>query len=245
MCLLAVSFQQLSDAPLAIAANREEYFARPSLPPAVRPGPPRVLCGTDARAGGTWLGVNEHGMVVAVTNRRKAAAPHPPRSRGLLCRELLNLDSADAAVEHARRELESGRYDGANFLCADAGRAVVVHGGDVIEFVNLEPGLHLLTNGDVNDDADARQALARKLFAEAALSDAAKFIAAAQRVCSYRTSDNAHSIVLRDALRGTVSSSILALTSDPRAAMFLHAPGPPDRTAYRDESELLKATWKK
>src|SRR5438105_13771126 len=101
MCLLAIHFQVCDQAPLLIAANREEYYARPSLPPAIQPGTPRVLCGIDARAGGTWLGVNEHGLVVAVTNRAKPSPPAAARSRGLLCRELLNFRRAGTAIEFA------------------------------------------------------------------------------------------------------------------------------------------------
>lgn len=240
MCLLALSFQQLEDAPVAVAANREEYFARASWPPAVQTGRPRVLCGTDARAGGTWLGVNEFGLVVAVTNRGKRSSTSAPRSRGLLCRELLDCSTAAAAADQARNELASGRYDGANFLCADGQCALVVHGGDLLEVIPLPPGLHLLTNGDVNDEGDPRQRLARELFAAARPASADEFVTAARGVCSYRQADNSRSIVLREDDRGTVSSTIVVITGDPRSSACHYSAGPPDRTAYEDLSSQLQ-----
>ncbi|MGO9814430.1 MAG: NRDE family protein, partial [Isosphaeraceae bacterium] len=61
-----------------IGANREESFRRPTTSPVCcRSGSIRCLVagadhgpdGTFAEMG-TWLGVNESGLVVAVTNRR-------------------------------------------------------------------------------------------------------------------------------------------------------------------------------
>ena len=66
MCLLAIHFRTVQGAPLLAAANREEFFDRPALPPQlVHPGGEsrqRAVCGIDARAGGTWLGVNASGL---------------------------------------------------------------------------------------------------------------------------------------------------------------------------------------
>ena len=94
MCLLAIQYQLVPDAPILVAANREEFYERPSQPPSIQSGKPRVLCGIDAQAGGTWLGVNQHGLVIGVCNRRKMSSNYPSRSRGVLCRELpLPLDT--------------------------------------------------------------------------------------------------------------------------------------------------------
>src|SRR5436309_5665158 len=125
MCLLALFFRVAEDAPLVVGANREEAYARGGEPPRVLDGPVRALAGIDPLAGGTWLGVNEHGVVIAVTNRRKSYVPDRPRSRGLLARELLGCPTAAEAVERGTRELDSDRYAGCNFLCADRERAVV------------------------------------------------------------------------------------------------------------------------
>ena len=71
MCLLALQYKSVPEAPILVAANREEAYDRPSLIPAIQPGKPRVLSGVDARAGGTWLGVNQNGLFVGAANRPK------------------------------------------------------------------------------------------------------------------------------------------------------------------------------
>src|SRR5437588_69073 len=139
MCLLAIFFRVAEDAPLVVGANREEAYARGGLPPQLLDGETRAVAGLDPVAGGTWLGVNEHGVLVAVTNRRKSELPDRPRSRGLLARELLGCPSAAAAVELATRELDADRYAGCNFLCADRERAVVLQAGDWLRVRPLPP----------------------------------------------------------------------------------------------------------
>src|SRR5262245_5952132 len=251
MCLLAVHFQACDAAPLLIAANREEFYNRPSLEPAIQAGPPRVLCGVDARAGGTWLGVNEHGLVAAVTNRpkpRSGAATAAPRSRGLLCRELLNFSRAVDATRFAHEQLASGAYDGANFVCLDADYGAVIHAGAQLEVVELPPGLHIVTAGDVNDAADSRQALARRLLSEQALSEQGwsspgGFALVARRVCSLGPTGSDRGIVLRGDGRGTVSSTILAVARRADESLYYFAAGPPDVTDYQDCSDLARSVF--
>ncbi len=133
MCLLAVQYRLVPEAPVLVAANREEFYERLSQAPSIQSGKPRVLCGTDTQAGGTWLGINQHGLVVGVCNRRRTTPCFPSRSRGVLCRELLKSESAAHARDVAMEELSSGRYDGVNYICVDAESGWVVHGGDEIE----------------------------------------------------------------------------------------------------------------
>src|SRR5436305_10671915 len=100
MCLLALFYRVVEDAAVIIGANREEAYARPGEPPQLLDGPTRAVAGVDPVAGGTWLGVNEHGVLVAVTNRAKSDVPLNPRSRGLLARDLLGCRTAVVAAEH-------------------------------------------------------------------------------------------------------------------------------------------------
>src|SRR5437016_1825451 len=107
MCLLAVFFRVAEDAPVVAGAIREEAFDRGGEPPRLLDEPVRAVAGTDPQAGGTWFGVNECCLLVAVTNRRKSQTPSNPPSRGLLARELLKCQNADAAAELAIRALET------------------------------------------------------------------------------------------------------------------------------------------
>jgi len=240
MCLLLIQYRTVAAAPVLIAANREEFFGRAATVPLVQPGAPRVLCGTDLQAGGTWLGVNQFGLVAAVTNRLKSELPEQPRSRGLLCRELLQCGSAAEATSLALAELKTGRYAGANFACFDARSATVVHGGDRIEVVHLDPGVHVLTNGDVDDPIDVRQTFARKFLIARYPNSVESFVHRAVELCRYRADDLGQpTIVLRGPDRGTVSSTILAVGRHPRDASYLHSAGAPDLAPYEDYSKLL------
>ena len=89
MCLLAIFYRMFDDAPVILAANREEEYARGGTPLDLRPGPMPFVAGLDPVAGGTWLGINAARLVVAVTNRPKNRIPPAPRSRGLLVKDLL------------------------------------------------------------------------------------------------------------------------------------------------------------
>jgi uncharacterized protein with NRDE domain len=151
MCLLAVQYKSVPEAPILVAANREEAYDRPSLLPAIQPGKPRVLSGVDARAGGTWLGVNQNGLFVGAANRPKLFQPQAPKSRGLLCRDLLRANSARHAVDIAMEELTANKYDGVNFMIADYESAWAVHGGDDPNVSELEEGLNIMSSYDLND----------------------------------------------------------------------------------------------
>ena len=153
MCMLAILYRVTRNTPILVAADREESLARPSQYPKIQPGTPRVVCGIDRQPGGTWLGVNQYGLMVAVMNRRKAFPPLEPRSRGLLCRELLDLRNAREATERAVKEL-TGRYAGANYLCVDAKFGAVVYGGNRVDTVELTPGLHILGASNLDDPRD-------------------------------------------------------------------------------------------
>ncbi|MBX3413474.1 MAG: NRDE family protein [Pirellulales bacterium] len=244
MCLLAIQYRTLAAAPVLVAANREEFFDRPATVPAVDAGPPRVLCGRDQRAGGTWLGVNEHGLVVGVTNRLKSNLPAAPRSRGALCRELLDCTSAAEAIALAESELQSGKYAGANFLCVDRSHGAFVIGADHVEILPLLPGLHLVTNGDPNDVRDSRQTYARTLFAQRFPNSLEHFVGVSRDVLSRHSADiHQPTIVLRGPDRGTISSSIIGLAADPSQSVYLHAAGSPDQTEYADLSPLLRGMF--
>ncbi|MCA9188263.1 MAG: NRDE family protein, partial [Planctomycetales bacterium] len=119
MCLIAIQYKLVPDAPVLVAANREERYDRVSLPPSIQSGKPRVLSGIDQEAGGTWLGVNQNGLFVGACNRRKIMPALISRSRGLLCRDMLRAGSAREAMDLAMEEVMTGKYNGANFICAD------------------------------------------------------------------------------------------------------------------------------
>jgi uncharacterized protein with NRDE domain len=238
MCLLALFFRTVEDAPLVVGANREEFYARGGEPPRLLDGPVSAVGGVDPAAGGTWLGLNAHGVLVAVTNRRKSQPPATPRSRGLLTRDLLHCESATEAIETATRALDHGDYDGCNFLCADAQAAAVIHAGDWLRVRLLPPGIHVVANRDVNDASDPRVMYALNWLGRRAYSCSQQVVLALEELCAQNGSEGP-AICFRGVNRGTVSSSILAVRSPLLSGVYLHAQGPPDVTPYADYSHLL------
>jgi hypothetical protein len=241
MCLLAIQYRLVPESPILVAANREEFYDRPSQPPSIQSGKPRVLCGIDQQAGGTWLGVNQHGLFIAACNRIRLMPPMAPRSRGSLCRELLRAGSAREAVDTALEELSTGRYDGVNYVIADGESGWVVHGCDDAEVVQLGEGLSIVSNGDVNDPRDERVRMAQRLLTLQTLDSPVKFLAVASKVFARAPSPPGRpSMVVRNKSRGTVSSTLISLGTKPRDAIFQFADGAPDCNKFEDYSPLLR-----
>ncbi len=241
MCTMAILYRVARGTPILIAANREERYDRPTQYPKIQSGTPRVVCGIDRRAGGTWLGVNQHGLFCAVSNRRKKDLPAEPRSRGLLCRELLELCTAKEASAHAAKELSRGIYAGANYVCADGRYAAVVHGGNTVEVVELTPGLHVLSDGNIDDPRDPRHEFVRRMLTLHTLDSAVTFLAVASRVFGRKVDDEGRrGVVLSGVESGTVSSTLLSLPRKVQHAVYQYAPGPPCDCAFDDLSALLR-----
>lgn len=89
MCLIAFAWRPGHARPLIVAANRDEFYARPSLPLAAWPEAPQVHAGRDLEAGGTWLGVGADGRFAALTNIRNPHQPPARKSRGELVARFL------------------------------------------------------------------------------------------------------------------------------------------------------------
>jgi hypothetical protein len=241
MCLLAILYKLVPESPILVAANREEQYDRIGLPPSIQSGKPRVLCGIDQETGGAWLGVNQHGMVVAVSNRVKLMPTFAPRSRGLLCRDLLRCTSARKAADLAMKELGTMKYEGVNFIIADSQSGWAVHGGDEHELLQLPEGLSIIANGDLNDPRDERVKMCRRLLTLQTLDSPVKFLAVASKVFARSPSPPGRpSMVYRGPKWGTVSSTLISLGKKPRDAIYQFAGGPPDTTRYEDYSPFLR-----
>lgn len=239
MCLLAILHRVVEDAPLIVAANREEAYARGGTPPRLVDSGVRFVAGTDPETGGTWLGINAFGVIVAVTNRFKSKVAARPRSRGLLARDLLACRTAQEASWEAARELGKNLYAGCNVFCGDAVSAQVVHGGDWLRMQPLPPGHHVLAAGDLNDGTNRRVAYSLSWLHERQFPLAADWLAALKELCGSTGADGGPPITLHGEKGGTVSSSLIALRTPLARSTYLHAQGPPDSTPYEDYSQLV------
>jgi uncharacterized protein with NRDE domain len=237
MCLLAVLYRMFDDAPIILAANREEEYARGGTPLDLRSGPIPFVAGLDPVAGGTWLGINAARLVVAVTNRLKSKLPEVPRSRGLLAKDLLSYGSAREAAQQAAKELGTNHYAGVNIVCADTESLWVVHGGDWLRMRSLSPGIHILTNADVNDPMDERiRWIVDRLYLESPRNMDEAIAVLRSIACHDRPPVP---VCLRGEKRGTVASTLLALHERPRRGRLFHANGSPATTPYVDRTDLL------
>jgi hypothetical protein len=170
MCTLALYFQEFKDYPMIVAANRDEFMTRPSASPQVLIESPLIFGGKDLLAGGTWLGVNERGLLAGIVNRRSAAEKEHPelRSRGLLCLDVLKAKSPAEARALLTRE-KGSNYQPFNLLFANADEAYVAHNEkDQIECAKLPKGLHVIGNTSIYDSGAAKTTHAHTLFSDAA-----------------------------------------------------------------------------
>ncbi|HUE30688.1 MAG TPA: NRDE family protein [Verrucomicrobiae bacterium] len=242
MCTLAAFVGAFPGWPLVVAANRDEYLARPAAPPALlREMPPRAFGGRDLAAGGTWLGVAETGLVAGMLNRRSATPPDPAcRSRGQLCLDLLGCASATAAAARVAAE-PRGRYNPFNLLVADRDAAFVVSQprGEPPRAQRLAPGLHLLTNLDLDDPTCPRIAASHRGFAAAGDAftrdgEVDALVARLQTVLAEHAialdPRGPGSLCVHVGPFGTRSSSLLLVPAGAEPVRYFHADGPPCRT---------------
>jgi uncharacterized protein with NRDE domain len=148
MCLAVVALDAHPRFALVVAANRDEFHARPAS--AAHWWPEGLLAGRDERALGTWFGVNRRGRFAFVTNvrepgRRDAAAP----TRGELVPRIL-CDPAGLAGACDAVTLDGARYNGFNIVAGDAGDAVhLSNRRDGV--VTLREGVHGISNAALDD----------------------------------------------------------------------------------------------
>lgn len=121
MCLIAFALEMSANCPLLIAANRDEYWARPTLPLSRwrTPSGTTVYSGRDVQAGGTWLGFSQQGRVAMLTNVQYAEAVSAPRSRGELALHWLNAEAPIADWKAMVDTLSPQDFAGFNLVLGD------------------------------------------------------------------------------------------------------------------------------
>ena len=183
VCLLIAMFQVIPAAPLLIAANRDELLDRPTVPVTVlREREPRILGGRDLLAGGTWLAVNEYGLVAGLTNQPAPDGRDPmKRSRGELPMACAAHRTAAEAATALAADVDPANYNPCWMLVGDRDALFSVAigpGGARTEIEQLAPGLHVLENAPLR--AGSRKAsFARELVGRALTGQPGDDVAAA------------------------------------------------------------------
>ncbi len=149
MCLIVLAWRVLPDLPLVVAANRDEFHARPAARAAFWQDQPGVLAGRDLEALGTWMGVARSGRFAAVTNYRGAKEPRAAESRGALVVRFLNENpSPEKYLANISRQGKA--YSGFNLLAADERELWWFSNRDGAPR-RLEPGFYALGNALLDD----------------------------------------------------------------------------------------------
>jgi uncharacterized protein with NRDE domain len=244
MCTLIALHRCYPSAHLLVAANRDEFLARPASGPRVHEWRGRrVIAPIDERAGGTWLGLNDAGVFVALTNRPTPQLDSSRRSRGLLVADALGRSSAAHAAE-AALALAANAYNPFNLFVADAEHAFAVVYDEKPRVRVLAPGAHVIGNADPNDAAVPKigrllreaeriagepEPLALDALAELCRSHEAGGDNALERTCIHTPE------------YGTHSSTLLRLGARRESDALRFASGAPCETPYDDLTPLLRA----
>jgi len=248
MCTVVILRRPHSDWPLLLAANRDEMANRRCQPPARHwSDHPGVVAGLDELAGGTWLGVSDHGVTAAILNRLNTLGPLPgSRSRGELPLRALELKTARAAVA-SLGTLDANAYRPFNMIVADSRDAFWVrcrraeNGTHVIETGEIPPGLSMVTAYDLNDTSSPRIGRYLQRFKAAAEPDPLSGdwsdwrAILASREHDAEVGPGGAMCVVTDYGFETVSSSLIALPAQERreaAPIWLFALGRPGANAY-------------
>jgi len=248
MCSVVILYRPGHAWPVILGANRDEMLDRPWDPPARHwPDRPNVVAGRDRLAGGSWLGLNDEGVVAGILNRMNTLGPQPGRrSRGELVLEAL--DHADAAeAAWALADLDPRAYRSFNMVIADNRNAFWLRhlgeGAAGVEVMPLPPGLSMITAHDRNDEAgSARVRVYLPRFRTAAPPDPDRGDWREwETLLSSRESATEGNPYDAMAIRspsgfGTTSSSLIALPSaDPegkRRPIWRFAPGLPGEVPF-------------
>ena len=258
MCTVVILFRPGHAWPVIFAANRDEMIARPWLPPARHwPDRPHVVAGRDEFAGGTWLGLNDDGVVAGVLNRRGSLGPRAGmRSRGELPLEALDHADARTAAD-ALVHIEPRSYRSFNMVIADRDAAFWLRlkgeeesgNGDgaqdrprmarAVEAFPIPAGLSMITARDRNDPASHRIRFHLSRFERAAppdpdAGDWAEWQALlASREHAAEAGPRGGMTLAPDQGYGTVSASLIALSARADVKpVWLFAPGASDRGTF-------------
>lgn len=245
MCTVVILRRPNHDWPLLLAANRDEMNDRPWESPARHwSDRPHVTGGLDTLAGGTWMGLNDDGLVACVLNRMNTLGPDPDkRSRGELPLEALDHAEAIIAAD-ALSFIDPGAYRPFNLVVADALTAWwIKNDGETVSAHAIEPGLSMITAHDLNDtsgSARMRKHLPRFRAAPSPNPDEedgkGDWFAWIGLLGDDRgASDERMSVALESGF-ATVSSSLVALAAPqhpPVPPIWRFAAGSPANTAYQ------------
>ena len=248
MCTVVILRRPDHPWPVILGANRDEQLDRPWQAPGRHwEDRPDVVAGLDETAGGSWMGINDFGVIACILNRRGTLGPQEDkRSRGEIVLEALDHQDAIAAAD-ALAHLDGQAYRGFNLVIADNRDAYWLkfdeNQSDSVVLNEIPEGPSMLTAGDLNDPTSPRiQAFLPKFSTASVPTPDTGDWSDWQTLMGSGTENGAPTAAMcfrTDTGFGTSSNALVALPSaegalrDPPAQIqWLFAPGPPDTTPY-------------
>lgn len=246
MCTILIGVGTDQHAPIVIAANRDEFYARASSPPGIlQARGPRIVGGRDLKAGGTWMGVTDGGFFVGLTNQRTDAGPQPDRqSRGALVMDALR-HANTASVEAMLNALDPRDFNPFNLLFGDAGGLKVAYARDAgLRIDDVPPGFSVLPN-DVIDSVDFPKVERAKALVDGSLVSMEQALSDTQTPEVPKFGRWPHEIVralhrlcVQTPMYGTVSATSVALIPG-GVVRYAFCDGRPGEAPFVDQMRLL------
>jgi uncharacterized protein with NRDE domain len=147
MCIILFAINQHPQYKFIVAANRDEFYERPTAPADFWTENPNVLAGKDLVYGGTWLGVSRTGRFAAVTNFRNPNQPKGELSRGNLCKDFLfSTESPQTYLQQIKSDKE--KYTGFNLIVGEFSNEMNLsyYSNVSDEIITLNSGIYGLSN---------------------------------------------------------------------------------------------------
>ena len=148
MCILFLAINQHPEHPLIICANRDEFYARPTLAAHFWSNKTHLLAGKDLKAGGSWLGINTNGQFAAITNIRTGSKQSSTKkSRG----ELVTLSlETESIIDLSWLKKHSDEYNPFNLIYGSLNH-LKCYNSQIKQQVELSNGFHAISNGLLDD----------------------------------------------------------------------------------------------
>jgi uncharacterized protein with NRDE domain len=213
----------------ALASNRDESYDRSFSPPEKREtsdGWAAAPC--DDRAGGTWMGFNDDGVVVTLANL--PVYRDEARSRGKLCDDLLRASTVEEARSLLRETCACHVYEGFNVVVGSPdGSFVGVNDGD-LRLIEADEGVNVVTNSAFDDPGKKAERVAEAVSSPYEHTTAEGWLEAMRPLLV----DHERNVCVHDEekRRGTTSSNLLYVAPDAHESTWLFADGAPCETEY-------------
>ena len=241
MCTVTIFFKLYDEYPLVVAGNRDEFLNRPSSDPhRWNPGNDErgtsIFAGQDLECGGTWMGVNSHGIVAGVTNVWTGSRDPTKLSRGELVLRCL----AQNSLRAIREDLTAGglyHYNPFNLFCLSTDSGFLLSNACPEPIIlELKTGVYVVTNRVLADPDDPKRNWIHSQLLNRPQAPGKLEIFLPTLFAHHGQDDKSQPICIHLPGYGTVSSHLVSISEDLRKSRFLSCSGPPCRNSFQDLS---------